>query len=392
MAIPQHRIHVYQRPKQGSTFIQRYNAYNYQHTISAQGWFDTASCDVAVASDIDGQNFLDHYLGCYVAIYVDNPVVPCWEGLINRITFNAGDASYTISLDEMANRVTIVYTAAANAGTEAAAINNTASQAIYGIKQDQIEFGADPSAGTQRTVLQNTILAQRAFPQQSVSKAAGQTNLVHLELIGIFHTLEWNKLFTGLTAATAAFNARFTGLLPLDPNGATFYNNADFTQINTNAATAPLQQRGVSFWDALVRVAEAGDSTNYWICGITPTNPNTRTRAAYYRQAVGTVNYIARQADGLKPRTVYGQLIKPWLVVPDQGIRVVDTLVGVDPTLVTDPRAVYIQSVQYDANSQTVQWFGADDTTARAAFQLKRNFKPLAKNMPGSAPLRVLIT
>jgi len=392
MPIPQHWIHVYQRPKQGTSFIKRYPTYNYQHSIAVQGWFDTASCDIAVRSQSEANDILNTYLGCYVAIYVDNPQVPIWEGLINRITFNAGGASYTISLDEMANRVTIVYTAAANAGTEAAAINNTASQAIYGIKQDQIEFGADPSAGTQRTALQNTILAQRAFPQSSIGQAAGQTNLVHLELIGVFHTLEWNKLFTGLTAATAAFNARFTGLLPLDPNGATFYNNADFSQINTNLATAPLQQRGVSFWDALMRVAEAGDNVNYWVCGITPTNPNTKTRVAYYRQSNATVNYIARQSDGLKPRTIYGQVVPPWRVVPDQGIRVTDILVGTPDNLLTDPRATYIQSVQYDANSQTVQWFGADDTSARAAFQLKRNFKPLAKNMPGAAPTRVIVT
>lgn len=392
MTIPLHSLHIYQRPSQGSGFIQKYPVYNYQHSIAVQGWFDTASCDLVVRNDSEGWQFLNSFLGSFIQVYVDNPAQPIWEGLINRITFNTGGASYTISLDEMANRVSIVYTGAVNAAAETAVVNNTVSQGIYGIKQDQIEFGADPSAGTHRTLLGNVILAQRAFPQTAVSMAMGDANLIHLELIGIYHTLEWEKLFIALTAATSAFSTRITGLLGIVGNGTTFFNNADTTQISTNAATTPQQQRGISFWEVFQKIAEAGDGTNYWITGITPTDFNTKTRRLYYRQANFAVEYIANQSENLKPRTVYGAPIRPWLVVPDRAIRVQDTLIGFGTSVQTDPRVTYIQSIQYDANSQQVQWFGADDTTARAAFQLKRAFKPLSKNMPGSAPTRVIVT
>src|SRR2546428_254708 len=103
MAIPIHHIHIYQRPAQGSAFLRKHPVYSYQHTITNQGWFDTASCDIAVRSEGEGFNILEAYLGCYVAIYVDNPAQPIWEGLINRITFNSGKASYSIGMDEMAN-------------------------------------------------------------------------------------------------------------------------------------------------------------------------------------------------------------------------------------------------------------------------------------------------
>lgn len=391
MAIPIHMIHIYQRPAQGSSFLKRYPVYNYQHSISAQGWFDTASCDLAIHSFSEGNDILNGYLGAFVKIYVDNPVVPIWEGLINRIIFNAGGASYTISLEEMANRVSVVYTAAANVGSESTVADNTASQAIYGIKQDQIEFGADPSAGTHRAQLRDTILSQRAFPQTAVSQAQGETNLVHLELIGIFHTLEWEKRFNALTATTSTFDGRITTLLGLIANGSTFFNNADVSQIATNASTTPNQQRN-SYWEIFQKIAEAGDGTNYWVCGITPTDPNTRTRRFYYLQATAAVLYTALQSDGLKPRNAYGQPIPPWLVVPNRSIRVQDTLVGFASSVSTDPRVTYIQNIQYDANSQSVQWFGAEDTTARAAFQLKRAFKPLSKNMPNTAPLRTIVT
>lgn len=393
MTIPYHYIHVFQRPKQGTSFIKRYPVYNYQHSIVNQGWFDTASCDLAVGSVNEGNSILN-YIGMFVQIYVDNPVQPIWEGIVNRITFNAGGASYTISLDEMANRVSCVFTGAANVAGQTTVANNTASQAIFGIKQDQIEFGVDTTGGvaTQRGNLRDTILSQRAFPQTAISQPNGQTNLVHLELIGIFHTLEWEKQFTVTTTGNNAANTKINAFLAALANGTTFFDSADTSQVDANAMTVPDQQRGVSTWELFQKIAEAGDATNYWIVGVTPTDPNKKTRVLYYQQFNSVVEYTARQSDALKPRNLYGKPIAPWLIVPDRSIRVTDTLVGFGSSITNDPRETYIQSVQYDANSQSVNWFGADDTTAQAAFNLKRRFKPLSKNAPNVAPLRTIVT
>ncbi len=399
MGLPIHYIHVYQRPKQATTvgsplFIKRYPVYNYQHTIASMGWFDTASCDLAIRSQIEGNDILNSYLGAFVQIIVDNPVEPIWEGLINRITFNSGGASYTISLDEMANRVSCVFTGVANAAGQTTIANNTNSQAIYGIKQEQIEFGVDTTGGaaTQRGQLRDTILLQRAFPQTAISQAMGETNLVHLELIGVYQTLEWEKQFTILTAGNNAATAKINATLAALANGTTFFDSADTSQVATNAITIPDQQRGMSTWELIQKIAESGDATNYWIAGILPTDPNLGTRRLYYRQFNSAVEYTAFQSDGLKPRNAYGKPIPPWLIVPDRAIRVNDTLIGFGTSIAVDPRVTYIQSIQYDANAQQVTWLGTDDTTARAAFHLKRRFKPLGKNAPGTAPLRTIVT
>jgi hypothetical protein len=73
MAIPLHAVHIYQKPKVGNGFLRRLQAFNYQHSINAIGGFDTASCDVALRSVDEAQQFLDQYIGNRVAIYVDNP-------------------------------------------------------------------------------------------------------------------------------------------------------------------------------------------------------------------------------------------------------------------------------------------------------------------------------
>lgn len=384
-----HHIHIYQRPKRGSGFLNRYTIYNYQHSICNQGWFDTASGDIAVKSDSEGQYILENYLGCFVAIYVDNAVLPIWEGFINRITFNSGGIAYTISLDEMANRVSVIYTGAANVMTQTAVVNNTTSQAIYGIKQTQLDLGANPSASTQPTVLRDTILAQQAYPQRAIGQAQGNANIVHFELLGMYHTLEWTKYFTGLTAATSQFGTDTAGIIGVDPNGATFYDNTNTTKVSANTATVAQQDRGSSFWEHLLKTAEAGDGSNYWICGILPTNPNTGKRLFYYRQANLTVEYTALKANMLKPRSVFGKPVAPYLVVPDRAIRVTDALLPFNGSLQIDPTVVYIQKVDYDANSQTVRWFGADDTTARAAFRLNQGFLPVGVDF-GAVPRQIV--
>jgi hypothetical protein len=114
-----HTLSLYQKPALGNDFLRRLPVYNYRHTIAAVGGFDTASCDIAIRSREEGQQFLDQYIGNRVAFYVDNPVEPIWEGFINRMTFDAGGVQYTISLDEMTNRVTVTYTDVAASATNA---------------------------------------------------------------------------------------------------------------------------------------------------------------------------------------------------------------------------------------------------------------------------------
>jgi hypothetical protein len=205
----------------------------------------------------------------------------------------------------------------------------------------------------------------------------GDTNLVTLEMIGIFHTLEWEYLFTATpVTTTTAFDVRITGtLLPSLPNGATFFDNTDFSQISANAATTPNQNR-MSYWEKILQIAEAGDASNYWLAGITPTNPQTNKRVLYYRQANAATEYTARQSDSLRIRDLYGRYVPPWTVVPDRAVFVSDVLVGYNTAVAVDPRLTYIFRIQYDANTQQVQYFGADDTTSKGAFMIKRGFRP----------------
>lgn len=380
MTIPTHRLHIYQKPTAGNRFISRHLTYNYQHSISAIGGFDTASCDIALRSVSEGQEFLDQFLGNRVAIYVDNPIEPIWEGFINRITLNSGLVQYSIGLDEMANRVRCVYCATNgnSAITQTAVTNDTGSQGLFGIKQAQVDLGY-MQGGVGVTILRDTVLAQRAWPKSSITRGSGGDTLLHIEMLGFYHTLKWED-YRQAASANAQLGNIVDAILAALVNGTTFLDNADTTETAANTSVIDQQTiRGETAWDALMKVQETGDTTNYYVLGVTPTLFRTGTRRLYYRQASSTITYTARQSDGLRVRNRYGQLISPWLVKPDSGIRISDNLIGWNG-IGDNPTESYIMDINYNANEQSVDWRGDDDLTAEGAFNVKRFNKSYGKN------------
>lgn len=375
-----HTLNLCEKPALGTDFISRYPVYNYRHSINAIGGFDTASCDIAVRSRDEGQQFLDQYLGNRVAFYVDNPVEPIWEGYINRMSFNAGGVEYTISLDEMANRVVVSYTdpsVSATTPQTATVADNTTSQGIYGIKVDTLDLGVHLGTSTIIANLRNAVLAQRAYPKTSIAQGQG-SGLLHIEMLGFYHTLEWERY--GNTAATNVTLSNYLiAILGANINGTDFFDSSDTSGITTNAITI-LQNsiRGETSWDRMRMACEAGDGTNYYVIGITPTNFQTGTRTFYYRVFNDAIAYTARQADGLRIRNLYGQLVDPWRVRPDAGIRISDALIGWNG-VGDNPTETYMMAVDYDANAQKATFRGDDDITAEGVFNFRHYNKAFNK-------------
>jgi len=367
-----HYLNLYQKPALGTSYLRQYKTYNYRHSINAIGGFDTASCDVAIRSRDEGQQFLDQYLGNFVRFMVDDPLNPIWEGFINRMTFSAGGVQYTISLDEMANRVIVTFsgTDGSTATTQTASASSTASSDIYGIKQLQLDLGYLSGGSVSGARLRDTILAQRAYPKTSILPGGGG-DLLHIECLGFYHTLTWEdyrQATSALVATSTLLGTIITGVV----NGSTFFDDTDTSGIETNALTTNQQaMRGETVWDMLTKIRELGDATNYFVIGITPTNFATGLRTFYYRTASSTVTYTARQSDGLRIRNLYGQLVDPWRVRPDTGIRVSDMLIGWNG-VGDNPTETYILKVDYDANQQSCIYSGDDDLTAEGIFNLKR--------------------
>lgn len=387
----QHSMNLFQRPRQGNAFLGRYEIYNYRHTITAKGGDDTASCSVRVKTMEEGQRFLDQNLGGRVAFYANDPAQPIWEGYINRLTFNAGAVSYTISLDELANQVVVIYTLlGATAPTTPAGASNTPSITTYGLKRQSFDIGFHRTVGTGVSNMINTLLNQRSWPKSSITEGNGENGVVTLECLGFQHALKWDTQRQTGAGGLVALNTYFTSQLMPAYNtqcGATIIDATVTRLISANALTADVTKiREQSFHDLFMELSEYGDGTNYWVWGITPTQSNN-ARYIYYRAANFNTVYTARSADGLRVRNAYGKLEHPWNVKPDCIIKVSDDLIGWDG-LGDDPTTTYIQRVEYDANTLRVNWYGDDDTSAEGAYQFGIYGKPMNKRF--GAPRRLV--
>lgn len=373
-----HWLTLYRRPQEaltaGEQMVGRYRAYNYQHRISSFGWFDTASCDVQVRGTGQQSNVLERLLGTRAAFHVLDPIQPVWEGFVNRVSFVKNGVEWSISLEAMLNRVATKYTNTSVSPAVSAVsgeIDDTTSQAVYGIKGDLLDLPVKYGASGVST-FQNTYLALNSWPQASLNAVSSPDSLVRLEFLGFWHTLAWTQ-YINVATTTNTLSAMALALIGADANGTLFYNNADTTEITTNAlSAAPIPDyHRRNLLEGMRRVVEMGDGSQAWIAGMGERNFNTGTRRVYYRQANVVTRYRARLSDGLRLRDVYGKPVHGWDVRPDCGLQITDLVPGWSG-IGDNPSEMYVDSVDYDGTTGVVTLAGADDKRVEGIYQLKR--------------------
>lgn len=388
--MPKHTVNVYQRPVEGDSFIGHYEVFNYRHKISAVGGFDTASFDIAIdPHDID---FWFDRLGCSIFVYVDNPVNPIWEGFINRVNVAAGVLTYTSSLDELCNRASVVYTvlpAVATFPQNTTAVNNTDSQAIYGIKEGALDgYLIEGTDFSKLTNLQAMVINNQSYPQKStVLNPQGQDGgLLHVECLGWYQTLQWVK-YMETSASPDDVSVILTDIVAAYPN-TDFFNVTDASLITSNAAFAqsPRSRTNQTYWEMIQSLQEAGDGSSQWVAGITPYSEQLGYRRFYYRRVDTTTRQYAIRSTDARIRNLYGQLVDPWTVRPDGTAKVLDYAVAWNKLLGDNPTEFYVDTVDYDANAQSVQFGSTDNITAEGALNVRRYFKTTGRRF--GAPQR----
>ncbi len=378
MTAPAHFAHIYQKPAQGNAFIQRLPVSQYKHKISAMGGFDNAQFRLNVGIT-QAERILEQWVGNRIAIYVDNPAEPVWEGLINRIDLQVASVSFSRSIDKLYNRVNVGQKTGSSRNRNAAVADNTDSQAIYGIKQGQLDVGYHQSSlKGYVNDLRDRVIAFHAWPQSTTAIRGGSGLLLRVSALGFYHTLGWEEIPNDSTTLREPGDIISVRIVPNLVNTTTFLDNGDVSAIEANAAftfsTSNQALVGRTAWDVIRNLTEAGDGAVRYIAGVSPTLFSTNTRRVFYRPASTSVDYTYRVKEGLKIRNQFGGVVQPWNVRPDKVIRVQDLLVGWN-ALGDDPRLTYIETVDYDAESQVAAIRGAPDTgdaTIESALQLTR--------------------
>lgn len=374
MATPVHELHVYQKPRVGSAFLRSYPAMHYRHRILAAGGFDTASCSIP-CTRAEGETIFENFVGNRVAVVVDNPFEPAFDGYISRVTFTQPGIVFTRSLDETGNRIVINQTTSGGGGIPviAATVNNTTSQALYGIKAKTERAARLHASTTYAASLSARALNDLAYPLSSVSSNDGSvTAMIELEIKGFYHTFDWEDTagFTGTRQCRNGSTGWFDVFLASHANGTTFISSSAADLVN-NLQTYPGVADGGTIWKKMQMLAECGDNAQRWICGVSPYDWNISSRRLYYRPASTAVKYLAKVNAPGRLFSVQGAPVQPWTVKPDGIIRIIDALVGWDGDGF-DPREAYIAALEYDADSGKVSWQSDDNIAMQGALQVDR--------------------
>lgn len=415
-----HRISLYQRPRQGTGFVAQHVASGYRHSILAMGGFDTASWNLQLSPSAAEQAF-QNYMGLVVRVYVDNPLVPVWEGFINRITWRVGGLVLSRSFDGMMNRVAVSYyntkSAAATKTEKTIEVDTVQSQNIFGVKQGTLDakLHYNNANKTHKEVLRDTRKSVASWPQISVSSGDGGDGIMEFEAKGLqYFAWDW-QTYTQLdpSAGGSAILANayrafeiltvqttFAGGIYLPANGAFVYEQGADTgavprtgayrdiAFNTAFQIQTESQGASTYLQFLQELVEAGDGTNRWVFGIGLPDPNGGQRNVYYRPANTNILYTCNAlSDSGRLRDVNGAVIPGYLVRPDASVRINDILIGWDERG-DDPRISYIQRIEYDAEANTVAWSNGDGADLENALQRSNSVKAYAANTPFAAPPR----
>lgn len=141
-------------------------------------------------------------LGCGIVVW--GPAAErCWEGLLMTVEGQFGDERHSRSLEDMANRWDVKYTTANGVPLSAGTAGNTASQALYGVKDAVTTINTATATAAQQ--LRAQLLAVHSWPVRSsssqlqVNSGAAQMTIT-LTFAGWYTTLDW--VFTSRTDST----------------------------------------------------------------------------------------------------------------------------------------------------------------------------------------------
>lgn len=327
-----------------------YDVENWRHRIAATIGFDTASCKLRGA-----QSFLEglfsSILGNKLTRYSADGGQVVWEGYVNAVTLNLPGVSYSLSLDQMFNRVRVRYTvidatttppSVTGATTRTATASDTPSQSRYGIK-DMILSAGETSA-TIAEQIRAVALAQYKQPRRSAIIRGGNDVSLDMACLGYGHTLDWQVYnYTGATGTQNA-NLQIADIL----TAAGQFIAA--TQLTTNATPVPkYRDFDQTALEQIQAIAEQGDSSgNRWLVSV------LEDRRLYYQAASATIAYWRRVSDERQAiRNVFGGGEAPYeLVRPDRWLRLTDVGIGktggYDPAVYADDfQLIYIESVEW---------------------------------------------
>lgn len=324
---------------------------SYDHEIAAVGGYGAASFSL-VDSLVHAEDWLETGVGLHVEAH-NAKLERIWEGFINEVSLVVGGMSATRGpLLDVANRVSLIYslldttTTPPTIGlrTSTTIANNTDSQDNYGIIEQVLSAGGMITAEANQ--VRDSYLAEHGLPETSQQFVVGTAAVpsVTIKCLGYYH---WFKswVYQDLVSGTRQLDTKLGDILDADPNGMFSSANAD---IAANALLVPRYENSErKAWSIIKDLVAHGDANDdRYIFGI------YNDFHAVYEEVPTAIEYYIKLTD-TKQRIMddIDTEIKPWDVRVGEWVLFSDFFVGrpLPATLREDPRAMFIESLQFTA-------------------------------------------
>ena len=328
---------------------------SYSHVIDLWGGFKSAQFTLRGNEQFVG-DWLDVALARHIEVYSPGGSV-VWDGFVDKVDGNTGPLSVTAGpVGEVGNRIAGTYvpmdttlaTPIYGITTPLTALNDTDSQALYGILYKIVNFGKTTAA--RAPDMQQKHLESSAWPKVSKdwSSDRASDSSVTVDLSGYFEYLAFP--YEDLNTGTLGASTVITNVLAATPNAWLVF---DTVGVNVNALLIPRKEiqlrEGTSVIKDAVSVGSGPADYLPWSFGI------YEGMTAVYRQVPTDLEdlfYIQRITEGvMQIETVWGAKVDPWDVRPGRWLLYADYQTGRSPIadLRRDTRTQFIDKVTFKA-------------------------------------------
>lgn len=316
----------------------------------AAGGFLTATLTLHVDKD-EAEDWAMAGLGRDICVK-DGTGDVAWEGFLDSVRCRFGAVGFRRGpVSGIVNRCLSVYTEcdtgvnppARTPGLTTPLADAAASQARYGVWEKPLVCGECTYA--EAVQARDGHLAEHAEPDSSGEFAAGGGAVeLTLECSGYWAWLQAYP-YEELLGGTQTIQTKMQAILAADPNGVL---STDYTHLGPNATLSKrYEDSGTPAWDVVKGLVKERDAFgNRWTFGV------YAGRVAWYEAAPGVVTYRHLVADqGQRIMSAAGE-VRPWAIRPGRWLFLTNLLSGRTPpvaALADDPRAMFVERVQYDA-------------------------------------------
>lgn len=275
---------------------------------------------------------------------------PVWWGYINQVEIKQQAISFGVSLDDMANRVRVVYSKMNDGGSDTGTPGTTdwttdaLSLDTYGTKD--LYYSAQSATMGQATAIRDIVLNERKYPIPVIDFSASSGELsATLSCKGWWDTLDWRRVSYGGTAASTSTgvitnlltkNAQFITGVEVDDTGGTVSSYREGylsmqSEVEDFLKTGPVSGRRLLARvnkDRRVRIYQEPDKSaiTYWV----------DTNGVVY--------------------DLVGRPVSPWLLRPGVWCALKDVVpANVNATYIGAPSPFFIEEINLEGS------FGAQD-------------------------------